>query len=418
MSKILDFYNSVLQALPYSVDETGLISTLNPTGSMVPAMVEGRRLVLPTQEWMRNGFGEDFQPFHPLAEALSRKGTSPVLQHMQKSAKAVLAHSFITMATEMLKVAADQSLHKDLPPSCKDYLKKVKDADKDTVVIFGKIMAAALKKNKLLTVYLKYGGKYEGKVVNRLCVIRWPLMDLLDGPDDDVLGVRFSNKKHRATISALLRLIMPLGDTEEYSAGSSNRVAPYFHAFLQAYLKAATQMNKIIHRYAHPMAIPIKEFKLYSEKEINHLADFYDDLPTLRGNEGGVDELDEELTVSTPAKLTSNATEERQQPAPRASAAVVESVGGMDMKDFMKTLNPLHGQVHIQQQQQQSPYGAAAPGPYGYDPTRPAWLVGNTPQAQQPAMSPFAQALNTPQAAPQQAPYGGYGGYAQGSSLL
>ena len=414
MSKILDFYKSVLQSLPYSVDETGLISTLNPTGSMVPAMVEGRRLVLPTQEWMRNGFGEDYQPFHPLAEALSRKGTSPVLQHMQKSAKAVLAHAFITMATEMLKVAADQSLHKDLPPSCKDYLKKVKDADKDTVAVFGKVMAAALKKNKLLTVYLKYGGKYEGKAVNRLCVIRWPLLELLDGPDDDVLGVKFSNKKHRATISALLRLIMPFGDTEEYSAGSSNRVAPYFHSFLQAYLKAATQMNKIIQRYAHPMAIPISEFKLYTEKEIGHLADFYDDLPTLRGNEGGVDEAEEEPVQAAPTSAHAvKSSDERQSPAPRPSVAVAEpATNGMDMKDFMKSINPMHGQ---QPQQMQSPYGAPAPSPYGYDPTRPAWLVGNT-QQQQPQQSPFAQALSTPQQPQQQqSPYTGYN---SGTSLL
>lgn len=413
MSKILDFYKSVLTALPYSVDEAGLISTLNPTGSMVPAMVEGRRLVLPTQEWMRNGFGEDYQPFHPLGEQLSRKGTSPVLQHMQKSAKAVLAHSFITMATEMLKVAADQSLHKDLPPSCKDYLKKVKDADKDTVAAFGKVMAAALKKNKLLTVYLKHGGKHDGKVVNRLCVIRWPLLELLDGPDDDVLGVKFTNKKHRATISALLRLIMPFGDTEEYSAGSINRVAPYFHSFLQAYLKAAEQMNKIIHRYAQPMAIPITEFKLYSEKDVNHLADFYDDLPTLRGNEGGVDEVDDE---TAPAPASAEKPVERQHAASRPAAVVAEAEGGMSMADFLKSVNPMHGQ----QQPAPSPYGQPTSSPYGYDPTRPAWLVGNAPQQQQAQQSPFAQAINV--AAPQQqqpAPYGsGYSNYSSGNSLL
>lgn len=409
MSKTSDFYSKkILPAFPYAVDEGGLVSTLNPTGSMVPAMVDGRRLVVPTEQWLRDGFGEDYQPFHPLGEQLSRKGTSPVLQHMQKSAKAILAHSFITMATEMLKVAADQSLHKDLPPSCKDYLKKVKDADKDTVTVFGKVMAAALKKNKLLTVYLKHGGKHDGKVVNRLCVIRWPLLELLDGPDEDVLGVRFSNKKHRATISALLRLIMPFGDTEEYSAGSISRVAPYFHAFLLAYHKTATQLNKIIHRYAQPMAIPIQEFKLYSEKDANSLADYYDDLPTLRGNEGGVDEVDEE---AAPAAVAAKPVE-RQHAAARPSAAVAESDSGMSMADFLKSVNPLHGQPPAP-----SPYGQPVSTPYGYDPTRPAWLVGNAPQQQQ-QQSPFAQAINTAAAPQQQTPYGAYGSYSAGNSLL
>jgi hypothetical protein len=400
MSKILSFYETVLHAFPYVVGEDGLISSKNPTGAVVPATIDGKRLVLPTPKWMKDGFGEDFQPFHPLSEQLSRKGTSPVLQHMQKSGKAILAHTVAIMATELLKVAADTSLHKDLPPECKDYLKKLTKANKDTVTIFTKIMNQALKKNKLITVYLKHGGKFDGKAVNRLCVIRFPLLEILDGTDEDVLGVTVS-ATHRKTISALMRMIVPGGDEEEYCAGSDNRVAPYFHAFLKAYLKIATQLNKVIKRYAQPMALNLTEFKLYSEKDISKLSDFYEDLPTLRGNEGGVDEVDEEAAPAVTVQAKTTTTAHAPHPRPAAAVAAPDE-GGMSMEAFRKQMNPMAAQ----QQPQQSVYSQQPYNPYGggpmYDPSRPSWLVGNQP-AMQPQQSPFAMAVTqTYQQQPQQ----------------
>lgn len=284
--QILDFYKSVLTACRYQYDEEGLISVISPTGKSSPATIDGKRLVLPTKKRLKDGFGEEFQAFHPLAESMARQGTSPVLQHIQRTMKANIAHAFVYLAQQMMAVAADKSLHNDLPPDVTDYLMKLSTADKTFVTALDQVFRAATRKNKLLTVYLKNGGTFDGKKVNRMAVIRFPIMQLLDSDDADVMGVEM-RKKHRQAISVLLRLIMPFGDSpEEYSAGTNSRVAPYFHVLLAAYHKVITQLNRIIKRYGKALEISLPPFELYSEKSLGQFAEMYDQVPVLAGNEG------------------------------------------------------------------------------------------------------------------------------------
>lgn len=124
MSLILDSYKAVLPSFFMETDEEGYISISNPIGTVAPATADGKRLVLPTDKFLRKGFGEDFQPFHPLSESLSRRGTSPVMQYLQRAAKSRISYVVSYMAEELLHVAADKSLHKDLPPDSTDFLKE------------------------------------------------------------------------------------------------------------------------------------------------------------------------------------------------------------------------------------------------------------------------------------------------------
>lgn len=431
MKDINEFYREVLESMHYSVDDEGLISTMTPTGTAKAATIEGMRLVLPTKEWLKKGFGEDYQPFHPLSEAISRRGTSPVLQHMQRNARAQLAFVFVTLATELLKVAADQSLHKDLPPSCSDFLRKLSNADKKLLPILDNLIRAATKKNRLITVFLKNGGQIDGKKVNRLCTIRFPIIEALDGEDNNVLGVEIRPKQRQA-LSNLLRLIVPLGDSpEEYSAGSNNRVAPYLHAFLQAYHKIASQLDRIITRYGKPMDLPIKSFKLYPVESLDLFSELYDQVPVLRGNQGEVEEtVEEEVPVegkaksaqdvfdamnkppvakpATPAASASvtvvGGEQQHAQPARAAAASSAPEPGTISIRDLMDSMRP--------QQPAMSPNGVSIVGGMqpsttipvmgGYpvqDPLRPSWLVGNQPQMQQ-QVHPFASAMATLTTAP------------------
>ncbi len=432
MTTIQDFYKHVLSALRYRVDDEGLISFMAPDGTVIPASVDKRRLVLPTDAWLRKGFTEDLQPFHPLSESIARRAASPVLVHMQRTARAVLAHNFLELATRLLAVAAEPSLHKDLPPACGEYLKKVPHADKKTLAAFEQLTEKAMAKNQLITLYLKNGGKYDGKKVNRLCVIRFPLMDLLEGDDDAPLGVKL-RKKDKQTLHALLHHIMPFGDSpEEYSAGSDSRIAPFFDAFLRAYTKAATQQNKIINRYTKAMDMSLSPLPLDYLEELENLGQFYEKIPALRGNQGGINEEDE----TTPAPQPQAAPAARQQAATAPARPAVETrpatrqeaeasgKATVSIKDFLNSTRPPQPPAYPQQPQQ--PYGAyqqpAGYGPYGKpqqpnryaaypvtDPRRPAWLGGQPQQPQQPA-NPFAQAFATTQAPQQpmgyQMPYG------------
>lgn len=389
MQKTLAFYKEILASMRYSVDDEGLISILSPTGTMVPAEAEGKRLVLPTKARLKEGFGEEFQPFHPLSESMARRGTSPVMQHMQRTVRANLAFTFAHLAGKLLEAAVDVSQHKDLPPSANEFLKKMQGADAKLTPLFNKLIEAAHQKNKLITVYLRNGGTYNGKKVNRLAVIRFPIMELLETEEDKVLGITIKPKQRQVLLN-LLRSILPAGDDpEQYSAGSNNRVAPYLHAFLQAYLKVIVQLNKVINRYAKPMSLPIKPYPVFKEETLNEFADIFDEIPSLVGNVGNTDEDEEEealvqttektttpkVTMSKPLQVTDPAPLRKQQAAPKIDDDTV------DFETMRAALMPQPAQ--FQPQPQMAPYGQPVP-------THVQLPWQQQPQQPMQAQNPFA----------------------------
>lgn len=446
MATIQDFYKQTLTALRYQVDDEDLISFKDLHDRVTPAVIDGRRLVLPSKARLREGFDDDLQPFHPLSENIARRSASPVLKGMQRTAKAVLAHYFTELSLRLLAVAADPSLHKDLPPACSEYLKKVPNADKKTLKAFEQLIGKAVQKNQLITLYLRNGGTLDGKKMNRLAVIRFPIMDVLN--EDQPFGVKL-RKKDRETLQALFHHVMPFGDSpEEYSAGSNSRVAPFLDAFLQAYAKTATQLNSVVRKYAKPLEIPLEPIDLTYTEHLENLGKFYEKIPSLRGNDG--DSKEEAVEASetsikgkaTTAKQSGKSVEDtppwEEQPGKPTASKPAER-GGMSVDDFMKTLSPQNPQQqnpYAAPTQPSNPYAQSMPGPthtspgpvapygnpaqpnMGYsqygnygggwgDPRRPAWLGGGNPSAPVQPSNPFAAALMSGGSA--NPPGGGYG---------
>lgn len=382
MSLTLASYNAILPAFSIVADDDGRLSQKNPLGTLAPLSIEGRRLVLPTKTWMKKGFGEDHLPFHPLCEVMSREGTSPVIQLLQRQAKAVISYNVFSMLQGLLKVAVDKESHKDLPLECTDFLKKLSNADKTSMDLLDKLLAAATKKNRLLTVYLKNGGKFDGKKVNRSAIIRFPVMEDLQGDPKDttVLGVNIP-KKQRPTLIALFKLVLPFGDNpEEYSYGTVSRIAPYYTSLLTAYHKICTVLNQSINTYAEKLNIPVKPIELFDMDVIEEFSKIFNELPALSGNEGSTKDQPEEASDTVQPKQSlrspvvaaqlersnSNATTTVTMNAPVERTA---SGGGASMADFMAAINP--------QQQYQMPN------------QQPVMNMGQFPQGQFPQVNGF-----------------------------
>lgn len=346
MQSISANYNKMIKPFNYVVDDSGLFSFRNPIGTLVPVTVDGKRLVMLTEKRLRDGLGEDYIGFHPLSENLARRGTSPVLQHMQRMAKANISFVVDFLGRALLDISVDTALHADLPPDCSDVLQKLADADKNTVKLFDKLMNAASKKNKLVTVFLKAGGVYEGKKVHKMAVIRFPILDELESGEKEVLGIEIG-KKHRKTIIALLRLLVPFGDSpEEYSAGTNTRVAPYLTVLLQAYHKIITQLNRVIHRYAEPLHLPLKAFENYPLSIIDEFPEIYNQIPAMSGNDGSVDEEEPEA-AQQPAAAPGRVSINPQQPATitaRPTAAAPSLISAMGNQSQM-AIQPQRGNV-------------------------------------------------------------------------
>lgn len=385
MLSLSKVYEGILKSMQYDVDETGLVSIVTPTGSKEPAKVDGRRLVVPNQQRLRDGFGEDLQPYHPLCESPSRKGTSPVLQHMQRSVKHHLGFLVSYMADQLVKLSLNTDQHKDLPPEMTDILMKLTSVNEKTQGLIDKLIPAASKQNKLVTVYLKGPGNFKGQKVNRIAVIRFPILDELDSDADKdmVLGIKIPPKQRKA-ISAVLRLIVPFGDDpEEYSSGTVSRVAPFLTVFLQAYHKIATRMNQMINRLAGPLHLPLKPIELYPLEWIDEFSKIYNQIPSLNGNDGGVDDAE---TVVAPAPAA-------QQPQATRQQTVMPTMAQM----FNNPQNQAVPQQQQAQQQYSRPAAASAPAQQKQS---VADLLGTTAPQMPPMMQP--QQMYAPQYQQQQ----------------
>lgn len=378
MSLTLACYNKILPSFCIVADDDGRLSQKSPIGTLNPLSINGQRLVLPTKAWMKKGFGEDHLPFHPLCEVMSREGTSPVIQLIQRQTKAVISYNVISLLTGLLRVAVDKESHKDLPLECTDFLKKLSSADKTTVELLEKLISAATKKNRLLTVYLKNGGKYDGKKVNRSAIIRFPIMEDLQAntTETSVLGVNIP-KKQRPTLIALFKLVIPFGDNvEEYSFGTVSRIAPYFTALLTAYHKIATVLNQSINTYSGPLHLPVEPLELYDLDELDNFSKIYNELPPFGGNEGATKEQPEEASETVKPKSVQKAVQHEQAPQVSRGNTVVAtnqapvetapSNRGASMSDFMAAINPQPVQVQ------------------GFNPQQQQGMVGQIPMGQFP----------------------------------
>ncbi len=401
----LDLYKEIIPAFGLKVTDEGFFLTQNPSGTDTPSTIDGKRLVLPTKEMLRKGFGDDFIPFHPLSESLSRSGTSDVQRRLQKSAKAIIGHHLVTLASALLEASSDKKLHETIRVSDAQFLRKLTSADKSTVVALNKVLANATKRNRLVTVYLKASGMHGGKKMNRVTTIRFPFLN--DIHEDKPVGVKL-NKTQKETLIALFEIIIPNAlDHEEYSAGTNSRVAPFFTSFLTAYHKTISGFNGLIKMYNKALSLKLKQIPLYDVNIVDSFAKAYSEIPPLKGNLGATEgEEEAETSVETkPRGATASVaqvdelpwveTKPKTQPwrEGEVAAAKPATSGSVSVSDFLSAMNPQTQMGFTQQMQQPMQQQMQQPN-FNYQNNQQAW--GQTQGfQQQPQMNnnPYMQTI-------------------------
>jgi hypothetical protein len=362
MSKAVEAIEAIMNSLFYKVGENDRLFVVSPTGAESPALVAGKQMVLPTKEQLKKGFGELDQPLNPFCESMSRLGTSPVQQHLQRSAKQWVSFMVVMLADAVLKMSNNTKLHKDLPPDLSDILMAMSNAgiNDKTQAIFDKLIPAAREANKLAVIYLKGPCTFQGKSVNRLTTIRFPIIEELENMSDKdtVLGVKVPPKQRKA-LAALFRLVVPSGDSpEEYSAGTLVRTSPYFASFVEAYHKVATRLNLLVNRLKEPLQLPIDPIPLYDVDIIKDFSKYSRELPSFPGNDGGVDETPEEAPQSAQAKMNklpsvaaAFADPHQQAKTPQPSRNKPQAQATPAGRSFVKTDEPAPYEVSAYQAQ-------------------------------------------------------------------
>ncbi len=377
-------YKSILRFAGMEVDAEGLVY-LNAGDERRPALMNGVRLVLPTDSILRQPPSKDRVIFHPLSEN-TLLGESEVITHLLKVMNIRLNMTFGILGSNLLQLVASPEEHKHLSPDQAELLIQIKDVDDLAVANFTNIMLAAIKEDNediYTNIYLRRGGVVHGKKYARAGFTKFKMYEALQKDPTELYGVKL-RVKDRAILKSLHEFIFPeIATKQAYDVGSSSNVAPFLDALMRTSLGLASSMNDLLVQY--------KDFIDDCDDLIFDAAwvEVFDDLEGMRaeirrvppqtGNEGRSAPV--QATASIPAQTT-------QADRDRASLAIPGAV---------QAPAPVAAPVQLQQTTQLAP---AAPAPVqstsrGLDYTsmmnnnpalRPAGMGGMPPGYQQQQM--------------------------------
>lgn len=396
--QLQDFYRQVLNAVNVEVGADGRLYT--DYGERKPLLIDGEPVFFPSPELLRAGVQPGMMVFHPLSESLVRAAESPVFAKLRSLVTYRLTVSVSLLVAGYLDLGGATHRHRSLPMNAHGVLSAVADVDPKVAEAFAEILSRTNidSSERLLGLYAKRGGTYRGEKYPQVMVATFPLYEALEETDNNtVFGVSLRKKDIRV-LTDVLRYVLPgLEDRETYSAPSSNRTAPMFHALLSSFAKIAKQINKLVNLHREFLEDPSAiEIPTEWVSELDDISQWAGQIPSLPGNEGQSPVAPQQQeTAPGQAYPQVNAPIQPMVAAPSHTAHKEDS-----LEDFLRKTRPQPAGYPPQ------PMGAV-PVPYGYPPQ---------PQAGygQPVYMTRGGYAVQPQMAPQpQYPAYGYGTYAQ-----
>jgi hypothetical protein len=401
--ELLDFYKAILGLAGVAPNADGVVvATLD--GDEEPVTVGGKKLRLPTREFLRNPDWDNYIAFHPMSEKPHR-GESEVLKRLRSLIIFRINHTASQLLEFMTKVAADHSCHKRLGAKASEFLTLMPKAKESTMVTMGKILDQLGADNHKLIVnmYLKRPGMLKGVKYHRLCVVNFPVFDAMDDEAKTIFGVK-CNVGDYGAIKALFYYLFGVIDgepetLEAYHYGTNKMTAPYLECLMGSAFKLVKRMNHHIRLFANmDSEISLLEFDTNWESELEDLTGYSNILEALDYNTGQVTEEEKAQPAATP----------RQRQLGRMAADKVELARPVQ-PSAPAPERPMHvvPQVDVQEewdrlQQEQ----VAPPSPTGVQPYRPGALNMAPPVV----ASPYPQPMLNYQQPVQQDPRAGWFG--------
>ena len=209
------------------------------------ATVNGKRLALPTEQQLRNPNNEKII-FHPLHEDIMT-GISDVLSKYRDVLNIRLNYSIGMVAQYLLVLAASPELHRELTPTQIKLLTLIKDADDITVKNFTSIMVAGIKQkpDRVFTnVVVMRNGTVKDARFKRTGNVSFPILRELE--NEAPYGVKL-RKKDKPVLKGVFELIFrTINESESYSRGSMDQIAPFVHALMLSGAAVASDINDTI----------------------------------------------------------------------------------------------------------------------------------------------------------------------------
>lgn len=365
--KLLKIYESILKFAGLEVDEQGYISIV-AEDLRNPALVNGLRLVMPTNEQLRTFNPQEKIVFHPMTED-TQKGESDVIQKLRHYINIRLNCSVGIVALALLKILTSPAYHEKLSPEQAELLLAIKDADEKTAINFTNLLLAGIKDKPdriFVNIFLRRGPTLAGKKYSRGGIVSFPFYEELKAGKMDKMRV-----KDKEAYRLLMEFMFPgLDNPDNYNYGSNSRTAPFLDALMHTAAIISSRLNDLLDIYGE--YIDEADQLVYDSdwweafENLESLSAEIRQIPVQRGNEGSSsifeDRNIQEPAVSAPVYAPTSV--QVRQPAQQVPVKpeVITTPNGLDFRSMVATTpalayaqNPLAPVVQQQYYQQQQP---------------------------------------------------------------
>ena len=157
--KLLDLYKDILKMGWMTVDEDGLISmssrlNADDNGGSDPVIIDGKRLVMPTQYHLDHPDPKQKVIFHPLSESILL-GESAVVSKLRRVYSVMINLAILKLIEDLITLGLSVADHKKLSPDQAEILSILKDVDARPQKDMTKTIATAAKTEAFADFFLK-----------------------------------------------------------------------------------------------------------------------------------------------------------------------------------------------------------------------------------------------------------------------
>jgi hypothetical protein len=290
---LIPLYEHILKFAGVTANEEGYAS-IDLYDQLEPWLINGKRVVLPTQNHLRQPEPELKIIFHPLVENIMR-GESEIIEKLRKQINIRLNSAIGIVAQTLINVIASAEFHSSLKPEQTELLIAVKDADETTLKNFINALINGMKKypdRLFVNIYLNKGGKVHEKRYFRAGIVTWPFYKDLKSEKQEIISTKLRIKDKKAFIE-LFEFMFPLiQEPEQYNYGSNSNTAPYLEALMKSAANIASRINMLVELFStyieDPNAITFESDWLTDFENLDALLPEIRKIPLQAGNEGSL----------------------------------------------------------------------------------------------------------------------------------
>ena len=240
MSKLIEYYEEILESLDLSIKDGYIYSSTEEDGYVITS--GGLPMVLPTKQQINSLYkteGNKLEltklPFNPMNEDVV-KGDTKSLRLLKHHMVVKLSGRIMLLGSMLLKLASDTELQTKADKELIKYLNSIegnskakKLVDDTTIDLWESKLCEYMEQHSgIFELVIKKKGKVDGVDFNRIATISPLLLEDLE---------EVTRKKDKTTLRATLEYILPEFKDEVVTYGSNDTVAPALHALVGLYNK-------------------------------------------------------------------------------------------------------------------------------------------------------------------------------------